>query len=1149
MADIPTADWSRINDAADRFERAWRTGPRPKIEDYLAEAEPDLRGALLEELLRVERELRRREGEAPDPDEYSLRFSQHADLIQAVFGPGPDRPDAEGQPTGSTTTAPVPSNGRAGADGEPPLGTLIRYFGDYEIQAELGRGGMGVVYKARQISLNRPVALKMIRSAALATDDEIRRFLNEAEAVAKLDHPNIVPIYEVGEHDGQRYFSMKLIAGPSLHESLSAFGADPKAAARLMVTVAEALHHAHQRGILHRDLKPSNILLDEQGRPHVTDFGLAKRVEGDEVMTLSGAVLGTPAYMAPEQAWGKRRLVTTLSDVYGLGAVLYALLTGAAPFGGETAVETLDRVRREPPVPPSRVNPKVPRDLEVTCLKCLEKDPGRRYASAQALADDLARYLAGEPIQARPVGSAERAWRWCRRNPTVSTLTASVALLVLAVAAVATVAAVDLARSRLTALRHLGRALAAEARLTDQLHESLLERARAARFSRRSGQRFDSLDAVARAARLRTTPALRDEAIACLALIDLKPDGGAEPPPEDGPSDFDPRFDRYAVGDRHGGVIIRLAHDDREILRLTGPGGAVSGLRFGPRGARLWVEYRQADLSDVARIWDLTRNDGPVSLALDEALGPPAFSPDDHYAVAAIRDADRFRVAKAIGLFDLTSGRLVRKIGLEYRPRTWALAPDGRRLAVTVTSDDWKVHSVSVLDVERGEAVGTYPMASNLASLAWRGDGRLLAVGEFDGRIRVWDQESRQLLSSLEAGDYVSELAFTHSGDLLVSTGERGARVWDPIRGRLLVTAPGGGLTMRISDDDRRIACSPRRGRPTTYRLDTGRECRMMSHGLIGNRSATPNRGGPFDLQFSPDGRWLASASFDGARLWSGARGEELAHLPIGYCAGARFSPDGERLLTAGPDGLRLWMVHPPGAGGGSWFGPPRSLPLPGSRRPAIWAVTGHRVVAIDRVKHQAVVLDPDAAKETNRFGVQPALHFADPSPDGRWVATATATIATKGPDVIIWDTQTGSVAGRVPCEPAYLEFSPDGRWLAVTDARVVRLWHVGSWLLGPVIEADKPGVFTFSADGRLLALADRTGVRLVELDTGRRLATLTPPPEAATDVWAVAFSPDAGLLAVSAGDSTILLWDLRLIRQRLAALGLGGGRASNIGM
>lgn len=290
---------------------------------------------------------------------------------------------------------------------------------------------MGVVYKARQISLNRPVALKMIRAGALAREEELRRFQNEAEAVAGLDHPHIVPIYEVGEHDGKRYFSMKLISGPCLSRALASYNADPQNAAKLMVTVAEAVHHAHQRGILHRDLKPSNILLDEQGQPHVVDFGLAKQVAGDGSLTESGAILGTPAYMAPEQAGGRRRLITTLSDVHGLGAVLYALLTGKPPFGGESLMETLDRVRQQPPTPPSRLNRKVPRDLELICLKCLDKDPQRRYPSAQALGVELRRFLAGEPIQARPASSFEKGWRWCRRRPVVAVLTAALVVAVL----------------------------------------------------------------------------------------------------------------------------------------------------------------------------------------------------------------------------------------------------------------------------------------------------------------------------------------------------------------------------------------------------------------------------------------------------------------------------------------------------------------------------------------------------------------------------------------------------------------------------------------------------------------------------------------------------------------------------------------------
>jgi hypothetical protein len=304
----------------------------------------------------------------------------------------------------------------------------LRCFGDYEIRRELGRGGMGIVYEARQLSLNRPVALKMIRAGVLAGDAELRRFRNEAEAVAAMDHSGIVPVHEVGEHEGQRYLSMKLVPGGSLADRLDGYRNDPRAAARLVAEAAEAVHHAHQRGILHRDLKPANILIDEQGQPHITDFGLARRVGGDSELTETGAILGTPAYMSPEQASGHRAAVTTASDTYGLGAVLYALLAGKPPFASESLLETLDAVRSRLPEPPSRLNAQVPRDLEVICLKCLEKEPSRRYVTARDLAEDLRRWLAGEPIAARPVGRAMRLWMWGRRNPALAGMATALAM-------------------------------------------------------------------------------------------------------------------------------------------------------------------------------------------------------------------------------------------------------------------------------------------------------------------------------------------------------------------------------------------------------------------------------------------------------------------------------------------------------------------------------------------------------------------------------------------------------------------------------------------------------------------------------------------------------------------------------------------------
>jgi tRNA A-37 threonylcarbamoyl transferase component Bud32 len=318
-------------------------------------------------------------------------------------------------PLDATMFAPPGGNGATMA-----RGSTVRYFGDYEIQKEVGRGGMGVVYKARQVSLNRPVALKMIKAGVLADDAELRRFHNEAKAVALLDHPGIVSVYEVGEHDGQCYLSMKLIDGGNLGEQIASFRNNPRAAVTMMIEAAEAVQHAHMRGILHRDLKPANILIDAVGHLHITDFGLAKLMESNVDMTASGAIIGTPAYMSPEQAAGHRGRMSLATDVYGLGAIFYALLTGKSPFGSDNVIETLEAVRNRPPEMPRKRNAGIPRDLELICLKCLEKNPADRYPTAGALVDDLRRWAAGEPVSVRAAGIAERVAKWARRKPTLA---------------------------------------------------------------------------------------------------------------------------------------------------------------------------------------------------------------------------------------------------------------------------------------------------------------------------------------------------------------------------------------------------------------------------------------------------------------------------------------------------------------------------------------------------------------------------------------------------------------------------------------------------------------------------------------------------------------------------------------------------------
>jgi len=318
----------------------------------------------------------------------------------------------------------------------PSIGDTIRYVGDYEILEEIARGGMGVIFKARQLTLKRNVALKMILAGRLASDADVERFQREARTAGRLKHSNIVPIHEVGEHEGHHYFAMDLVEGHSLAELVREETLPPKTAAEIVAKVAEAVDYAHQQGALHRDLKPANILIDDSGEPHITDFGLAKLREVDDgddrdELTVSGQVLGTPSYMAPEQASGNSALVGPASDIYSLGAILYSCVAGRAPFVAESTVDTLMQVIKREPVPPRSLNPKVPKDLETICLKCLAKEPHKRYGTAQLLAEDLHRFLQGRSVLARPVGLLERGWRWCKRNPVVSSLAAGLAVVLL----------------------------------------------------------------------------------------------------------------------------------------------------------------------------------------------------------------------------------------------------------------------------------------------------------------------------------------------------------------------------------------------------------------------------------------------------------------------------------------------------------------------------------------------------------------------------------------------------------------------------------------------------------------------------------------------------------------------------------------------
>jgi serine/threonine-protein kinase len=405
----------RVDAACAAFEGSWQAclagdgTSRPRPEDHLAGAAQSDVPLLVRELLCLDAAYRMRLGESPALEDYLPRFPGREEAVRAAFSPA-DR---------TMPFAPA---------ADPQLGEVLQYFGDYETLEEIGRGGMGVIFKAKQRSLNRVVAIKMILAGRLASEADVTRFRMEAEAVAQLEHEAIVGIYEVGEHHGQQYFSMRLIEGGSLAGRMQQYRNDPRAAALLVVRVARAVHHAHQRGVLHRDIKPSNVLLDAEGRPYVTDFGLARRLTGAGPSLTSGAVVGTPAYMAPEQARADKG-VTTAADVYGLGAVLYELFTGGPPFPGDNVLEVLVRVIAEAPARPRSVNPALDLDLETICLACLEKEPAKRYGSAEEVAQELQRWLDGLPIQRRRIGAVGKAWRWCRRNPLVASLVGSVAMI------------------------------------------------------------------------------------------------------------------------------------------------------------------------------------------------------------------------------------------------------------------------------------------------------------------------------------------------------------------------------------------------------------------------------------------------------------------------------------------------------------------------------------------------------------------------------------------------------------------------------------------------------------------------------------------------------------------------------------------------
>lgn len=776
-------------------------------------------------------------------------------------------------------------------------------MGDFEILDEIGRGGMGIVWRARQLSLNRIVALKTVRDERTGDPAQRMRLHAEAEAAATLHHPNIVPVFEVGEVDNRSYFAMQLVEGGTLADHLAeglwpaghcpAHGPSrflrgrlrrsaccPRGAA-LVAKLARAVHYAHQHGVLHRDLKPGNILLDEEGEPHIADFGLARwldrSLEGGAAW--AGEILGTPAYMAPEQAAG-RAPITTAADVYGLGAILYHVLTGRPPFLAETRAAVLRLAVEGAPVPPRHLRPDIDQDLEAICLKCLARDPLERYASAASLADDLDRWSRGETVRARRASPGQQVVRWARRRPAVAALTLLTTLATVGgfggIAWQWRRAERETRRVRETAARE------AQALLRNEdARDTLLAQARVLRTSRMPGQRVKALAALAAAARLRPSLELRNEALAALALPDLEPVG----PPASFPTPMvaialDPNLRRGVGIGREGEFQIRELDTGRLVLSNLVPNLPSGGLTFSPDGRWLAAHGSRegrcwnVETLETSRRW-LTRVGNRRQANL-------AFAPDGRRL--ATGDGN-----ESIQIADLQTGVLEAEVRAGAIVEAFAFSPDGRHLAILGG------RALQIRRVRDGGLESRFILPPG-NWVEWPEDGARLFVASKDGWVRVVEPETGRvrLLAEIDSRE-VPPMVAQPLGDLLVlaAPGRAGGQLWEISTGRPLLALPEKAL--RFGRDGRLLG-----GLRGTVAMVSWRVVESEGvHVLPGPRP------GLRDLDLSADGRWLAAASEDGVHLWKLATGSEVDFVPLAGARTVRFAQDRAGLLVEFDDGFR----------------------------------------------------------------------------------------------------------------------------------------------------------------------------------------------------------------------------------------------------
>jgi WD40 repeat protein/predicted Ser/Thr protein kinase len=1084
-----------------------------------------------------------------EPDSPDHVDSANATVDDATVDDEPRPHDQPRRTPGATTDSELTTQFSQGEDDELANGTRIRYIGDYEIKRELGRGGMGVVYLAKQLSLNRLVALKMIRAGLWAEAAEVRRFKNEAEAIANLDHPGIVSIYEVGQFQGRQYFSMQLVEGPSLDKVLDGFRAWPRKAAWLVAEIAQAVHHAHQRGILHRDLKPSNILLDPQGKPRITDFGLAKRLEADSSLSVSGSILGTPSYMSPEQASAQRGMITTATDVYGLGALLYAVLTGRPPFQGDSVMDTLQQVREQSPEPPRKVDSHVNRDLETICLKCLDKDPKRRYGSADAVADDLDRFLHGDPILARRTNVPERVAKWARRKPAIAAL---VGLLLL----VATTGLAGVVWQWGEARTQRDQAVTARNIADDE---------------RREAQRRSTRLALDRGLGL-CEQGHADHGLLWLAR------GLQLAPPSAGDLQ---RLLRLSLDGWRNQV-----HPLRAILEHQ---AQVLAVAFRPDGrAMLTGGYDYA-----ARLWDADGKPLGDPWQHQSAVGSIIFGPDGKTVLT-------LSYAGVAQLWDVATGKPSGE-PLAHKPfvRLAAWSPDGRTL-LTGGSDGsvWLWDAATRAPVLRALQAHGKPLTheGDLRAAAFSPDGKSFLTGSYDHTARLWETATgRAIGEPMQHQDQVIAVAFSPDGKTaLTASFDHTARLWDagsgkprmePLRHPYMVyaaTFSPDGKTVLTGGGER-----------------VGRLWDATTGAPVG--PPLPHHGGVSLVGFSPDGRLALTGSSDNtARLWDVATGQPqgapLQHQ--GFLQSAAFRTDGKLVLTGSYDrSARLWEV----AAG------PRATMLRNEGRATVRTMGFEPTTSTraDELRHAGLltvaIFSPDSRsvltgdwEGTARLWhvasgeqIGKPLRHSDPiaaaafSRDGKTVVIGTGKHEFQnGGEVLrrgearLWNVSDGTPSSFTLAHKDLirsLSFNPDGRTILTgSDDRTARLWDAatGRPLSPPLKHERVVHTVAFSPHGRVAITADQNETMRWDVATGKRLdpplryegngpamdlafrhdaqavlvgfddhtariygtssgKPLCPPLRHQGMVAAVAFSPDGKLALTGSQDATARIWDV----------------------